>query len=331
MDKAITLNMNKKNTGHDISSLPVLLTLHVRSEYLAKQLSDLKGAGIEKVFISIDGPRNAHDKIKQSEIEKILNSHKQEFQVFEIKQSSYNKGIAVAMISAIDWFFSHNTYGVIFEDDITFGSETIQFFALALKNIKRTPNVLLVSGFQPFPTSPPSGHVVFTNYPQIWGWATFAEKWLEMRRNIFRMPSLEQQISLDIRNFWKVGWKRVQRGYLDTWDLPIATGMLFSNKLCMLPPVNLTSNIGVDSYSTNTQIESFPLGLKVEHITCEIITEGISTGPEIYKVNSRFEREIYNIGIKHVFSPALALFDRIRFAKKKKRTLKERMLSTTNL
>ena len=220
---------------------------------------------------------------------------------------------------------------IIFEDDITFGSETIQFFALALKSIKRMPNVLLVSGFQPFPSSPPSGHVVFTNYPQIWGWATFAEKWVEMRSNIFRMPLLEQQISLDIRNFWKVGWKRVQRGYLDTWDLPIATGMLFSNKLCMLPPVNLTSNIGVDSYSTNTQMESFPLGLKIEHIICEIISEGISTGPEIYKVNSRFEREIYNIGIKHVFSPALALFDRIRFAKKRKRTLKERMLSTTNL
>lgn len=323
--------MNKKNTGCDISSLPVLLTLHVRSEYLAKQLSDLKGAGIERVFISIDGPRNDHDKIKQLEIEKILNAYKQEFQVFEIKQSFYNKGIAVAIISAIDWFFSHNTYGVIFEDDITFGSETIQFFALALMSIERMPNVLLVSGFQPFPSSPPGGRVVFTNYPQIWGWATFAKKWVEMRSNIFRMPSLEQQISLDIRNFWKVGWNRVQRGYLDTWDLPIATGMLFSNKLCMLPPVNLTSNIGVDSYSTNTQMKSFPLGLKIEHIICEIITEGISTGPEIYKVNSRFEREIYNIGIKHVFSPALAIFDRVRFAKKKKRTLKERMLSTTNL
>ena len=89
MDKAITLNMNKKNIGYEIGSLPVLLTLHVRSEYLAKHLSDLKGAGIERVFISIDGPRNYHDKIKQLEIEKILNSHKQEFQVFEIKQSFF--------------------------------------------------------------------------------------------------------------------------------------------------------------------------------------------------------------------------------------------------
>ena len=310
----------------EIEKLPVLLTLHVRSDYLEEQLDTLEMAGIQELYISIDGPRNDEEELLQSKIFKILDSFRDKFHKFEINKSARNQGIAVAMISAIDWFFAFNDYGAIFEDDVKFERETLVFLSNALRYIKEMPTVLLVSGVQPFATSLASQKVHFTNYPQIWGWATHAEKWEEMRTYIFQMSSRKQKLSRSVRNFWRVGWKRVELGYLDTWDLPIAMGMLFSNKFCMLPPVNLTSNIGIDNFSTNTHSAKFPIGLKISKIPHEIEFDAMPSRTQIEKLNRKFEREIYEIKFRHVFSSVFSRLDHIRFGTERKRPLKERFL-----
>lgn len=309
-----------------VETLPVLLTLHVRSEYLQEQLHTLKMAGIQKLYISIDGPRNYEEELRQSKIFELLDSFRDDFHKFEINKSDKNQGIAVAMISAIDWFFSSNDYGAIFEDDVKFERETLVFFTNALESIRDMPNVLLVSGAQPFATNPASETVFFTNYPQIWGWATHAEKWKQMRSYVFQMSSTKQRLSRSVKNFWRVGWKRVELGYLDTWDLPIATGMLFADKLCMLPPVNLTSNIGIDKFSTNTHSAKFPLGLKISKLPHEIEFGAIPSRTQIEELNRKFETEIYEIKIRHVFSTIMSWLDYYRFGTVRKKPLKERFL-----
>jgi GR25 family glycosyltransferase involved in LPS biosynthesis len=309
-----------------VEKLPVLLTLHVRSEYLEEQLDTLKMAGIQELYISIDGPRNHEEELLQSKIFKLLDSIRDEFHKIEINKSDKNQGIAVAMISAIDWFFASNDYGAIFEDDVKFERETLLFFTKALESIKDMPNVLLVSGVQPFATNSASQKVQFTNYPQIWGWATYAKKWKEMRGYVFQIPSGKQRLTRRVKNFWRVGWKRVALGYLDTWDLPIAMGMLFSNKLCMLPPVNLTSNIGIDNFSTNTHSAKFPLGLKISKMPHEMELDAIPSRTQIENMNRKFEREIYEVKFRHIFSSILSWLDCIRFGAERKRPLKERFL-----
>ena len=69
MDTTITVNTMKKNELLNVQNIPVLLTLHVRSKLLEKQLSLLKRAGVKRVFISVDGPRNDEDKRNQDEID----------------------------------------------------------------------------------------------------------------------------------------------------------------------------------------------------------------------------------------------------------------------
>jgi len=319
------LKFNYETKSLKTSEIPVLLTLHVRSSNLENQLSILKRAGIERIFVSIDGARDDTDYRNQKIINQILNLYKHEFREFKVRKLSENQGIAVAMITAIDWFFSRNQYGVIFEDDIEFQVDTLKYFALSLPKIKELERVLLISGFQPFFKSIDQEQVVFTNYPQIWGWATYSEKWLEMRKYILEQPPIMRKIELAKRKFWQVGWQRVQKGYLDTWDLPIATGMLFANKLCMLPPSNLTSNVGADAYSTNTHVNTFPLGVKIEKLPLELRFEIPSNEAEIIDINSKFEAEIYQIKRRNILSLQLSRLDRFRFRHKKRSSLKARL------
>jgi hypothetical protein len=320
-----TLNMDGRNHIDSISDIPILLILHVRSGNLEKQLMILKQAGISKIYVSIDGPRNEADQANQELLHLIISRYKKEFKELNIRESKCNRGIAVAVISAIDWFYSQNDYGIIFEDDIEFTIDTLNYFWGALNSIQSRPAILMASGFQPFSKESQEPKVTFTNYPQIWGWATHAFKWEQMRQFIFTQPQVSSKLNRKVRNFWSVGWKRVSEGYLDTWDLPIATGMLFSRQLCMLPPVNLTSNIGVDSYSTHTHNPTFPIGLAIEKLHQRIDFEIEPVEEEVIEINRKFERNMYSVGLKNLLTPILQKFDRYRFSQSKKDALAIRM------
>ena len=319
--------MNNKVASRKKLNVPVLLTLHVRSAHLPNQLRILKESGITRLYISIDGPRNRSDRYHQEKLHAIISNFKEQFDEFHVRESELNQGIAVAMITAIDWFFSENQAGIIFEDDIEFTSDTLSFLTQALLTTANNAEILLVSGFQPFSSGTNDYRVCFTNYPQIWGWATHAYKWEQMRSYIFNEPQTPESINKRIRNFWSVGWSRVHKGYLDTWDLPIATGMLFTRKLCMLPPINLTSNNGVDTHSTNTKEASFPMGLPIEKIQHIVEFEIEPVLAEVIELNRRFEKEMYCISAKHLAIPILRKIDSFRFSRNKKDPINLRMKS----
>ena len=319
--------MDSKVMSSKKLNVPVLLPLHVRSAHLQNQLRILKESGITRLYISIDGPRNEADRYHQEKLHAIISNFKEHFDRIHVRESELNQGIAVAMITAIDWFFSENQAGIIFEDDIEFTSDTLSFLTQALQTTSNNAETLLVSGFQPFSSGTNDYRVRFTNYPQIWGWATHAYKWEQMRSYIFNEPQTSESINKRIRNFWSVGWSRVHKGYLDTWDLPIATGMLFTRKLCMLPPINLTSNIGVDIHSTNTKETRFPMGLPIDKNQHIIDFEVEPVLTEVIELNRRFEREMYFISVKHLAIPILRRIDRFRFSRSKKDSINLRMKS----
>jgi hypothetical protein len=307
-------------------TLPVLLTLHVRSNHLESQLEVLINAGVEKLYISIDGPRNLGERNYQAKIMEILKEKQQYFDEFQINLREKNEGLACGMITGIDWFFSKVEFGAIFEDDVVFNLGTIVFFQKSRELLESYPEILMIGGSQPFPSSSEKrSRVALTNYPQIWGWATSARKWHELRSFITSEPDWEQIKPKQLRNFWKVGWRRVEKGYVDTWDLPMAGGMLASNRLCALPPINLTSNLGFDSLSTNTLQKTFPLGLKIENFESISSSEVSFNVQEIQDLNKKFESEIFKVSLKNLASPLIQRFDFYRFRRKKRVPLREKL------
>jgi hypothetical protein len=120
--------------------------------------------------------------------------------------------------------------------------------------------------------------------------------------------------------FWAVGANRALAGKVDTWDTPLAFEFKTRDKLCLLPPVNLISNVGNDEVSTNTIKGNSSMNLEINPLDHNY--NFVKDPNEIYlkKYNKLLEKHVFKIKVKHFLLPYYAfLFDHIKFPVSKRR------------
>jgi hypothetical protein len=296
-------------------AIPVLIIAYAREDRVLDLLKKMELWGRQKVFISIDGPRSA-------EIAEIQIRMRQRIQSFASNSSleilvldrKENLGIRSGVISGIDWFFSKVDAGIILEDDLSPSYSFFEFADRSIPIISSQNDVWLSSGNNFLqPSNEPHEH--YANYPLIWGWATTREKWIAMREAIFYSPKLSLKQSLNsVSNYWYLGAVRTKFGKIDTWDISLAFAMRDLGKFCMIPPVNLVSNIGNDEYASHTSSDDFPLNLPTKEIDFAQFRFAMNFG-NVAEVNSRLERELFNISRKHQFSFFYAKFLKFFYSK----------------
>ena len=108
--------------------------------------------------------------------------------------------------------------------------------------------------------------IFFSDYGQIWGWATWKRAWANYEREInVRNPAIKF-LSSQEKRFWKRNFRTI------IWDVQWAVYSVRKNKgIAILPNTNLISNIGfgpdatiyTEENSINANLESgsmkFPL------------------------------------------------------------------------
>lgn len=310
-------------------NLPVLVIAYSRPESLSKLLETLCLNGIKKIYIAIDGPKNQRDLKNQQHIDFIISNFIETsgLQVNVLKQRQ-NLGIAVAIIGAIDWFFEKEPAGIILEDDLIVSDYFFEFTNKAIESYERNNDVWMISGTQLHPNFGNSIDVIWTNYPMIWGWASWSNKWFQMRHSILskKESSFSQKISAT-HQFWLIGANRVLSGIVDTWDTPLAYEFMIQNKFCILPPVNYICNVGDDAVSTNTKSGTIGVGIKIDTVNNSYNFTNYPDIRMVKKYNKFLELKVFRIKYKHIFLPIYALlFDYFRFPKvNRKQTLPDRI------
>lgn len=258
-------------------------------------------ADVKHIYVAIDGPRDKHTSEIQSQMRDYLTELSNSRRIpISVWQRSENLGIAVSLITAIDWFFRYETEGVILEDDLIFEESFIKFSTLALSYFSENDEIQIISGnrYDGNSTSLP----ILVSYPQTWGWATWRNKWFEIRKDLnYFPPEKIRLVHSPVWNFWQAGSTRVWQGLVDTWDLLVAYSMIRQGKFCLLPPVNLVSNIGNDTFSTHTNDDSFPINFPIVNINPELIDfSAISFTPDL-KSNKFLEKRVFRIKRRHKF------------------------------
>ena len=175
----------------------------------------------------------------------------------------------------------------------------------------------MISGSQLLSKFSSKSETIWANYPMIWGWATWAEKWREMRSSLIRDKKTTFFQTLNYRyTYWKIGAERVLSGKVDTWDTPLAYEFMAQNKFCVLPPINLVSNIGVDEMASHTTSIGNGVGTPIERSNTQIT---LTLNPDINQVNEynqKLESNIFKIRFRHLFLPCTSfLFDHFKFPK----------------
>jgi hypothetical protein len=280
--------------------VPCLIIAFSRVEGISSLLSSLDSSKISKIYLAIDGPNSSSIKISQIEIRQLVRKFASSNDLpIEIWSREENLGVAKAIISALDWFYSCEEFGIVLEDDLTVGSDFLDFILSNRSLLESDDRIMLISGnqFDLYRSIQSSRN--WTNYPLIWGWATTRSKWMIIRDGILSSDiNFWERPFNRVENFWRVGALRVRSGQVDTWDIPFAYFMRKTESLCLLPSRNLVTNNGNDQFAAHTSTGGFPLNLASE----KLFEFDITVKPnrkDTRQYNLFLEQVVFGVRAKH--------------------------------
>ena len=186
-----------------------------------------------------------------------------------------NHGCRKAVSDAIDWFFEHESAGIILEDDCVADPSFFRFTGELLQRYEHDERVGSINGsaFAPRHLYSEDSYC-FGRYPNPWGWATWRRAWARYDRN----PAGWQQ-ALDSPDFigtWcnpRAGrkWRRrvmsAFTGAISTWDYQWHYAMWRHQMLAINPACNLITNIGFTADAIHTSGASPWANLPTEAMT----------------------------------------------------------------
>jgi hypothetical protein len=178
----------------------------------------------------------------------------------------------------IDWFFENEEKGIILEDDCLPVQSFFEFCELMLERYRDDFRVWHISGnnFNADKKLFDKKPYAFSALPQVWGWATWRNRWKEFQKN----PYYLQEKSSPIYKSWKLSivakynkFKHIDKlkEGLDAWDYQWQITVLNAKGLCECPAVNLVSNIGDGEDATHTKKDNrirLPVGKYRDSINC---------------------------------------------------------------
>jgi hypothetical protein len=296
--------------------IATLIIAFQRKEELENLIRLASAQQSERIYISIDGPRNYEEELAQSKIVEMIQALRQELSTEIItRYLNANAGAGAAVISGIDWFFEFEKEGIILEDDL---SPEPGFFHASDQFLKRSDldgRILMFSGTNLFDFA--SSEVELLRYPVVWGWATTRPKWEVIKKLIFSSPNELSLRKLGTQYFyWRVGKKRALEGKTKVWDVPLSGAMLSQEFYCAVAPTNLVTNIGYDSFASNTLCNEWPLNIPTVDRSLDFGTLPITS--KNIKILEKFMRKrVFKFGIKYFFSSLFwNFFDSFRWRDK---------------
>lgn len=178
----------------------------------------------------------------------------------KVRLSSRNKGLRESIIAGLDWVFSIENQVIVVEDDCYPNDSFLDFCDDMLSIFSQEPAVGMVTGNAILGAAPTSSSYYFSRHPNVWGWATWRDRWLRFRER-------SNQI-LNVSEVSRQPWRIVPFGYfrtltklmvldrktLDSWALDFSLYFYSERLYCIYPQRSLVKNTGFsDSRSTHTQ------------------------------------------------------------------------------
>jgi hypothetical protein len=102
----------------------------------------------------------------------------------------------------------------------------------------------------------------FSAIPQVWGWATWRDRWDSYSLDIQRWRSkglsnrqLFKAVGYSPAAFlyWSANFELMTKMAVDTWDIQLVNAAMRNQALAVIPNVNLVENIGWGTDATHTR------------------------------------------------------------------------------
>jgi hypothetical protein len=250
-------------------STPILFVVFNRPDTTLQVLKQIAAVQPQKLYVAADGPRP--HKPSEKEIcnkvrELVMSGITWQCEVKTLFRSS-NLGCKEAVSSAITWFFEHEEEGIILEDDCLPSLSFFRYCKYMLEKYRQDTNILSVNGCN-FGFHQAEKKYFFSPFMNMWGWATWRRssslinyemtswKKLGFIGQLYYLskiiPKNDKGLDIPWIRYWWLQFRVVANNELDTWDYQWLWHCFLYRKYCIVPPVNLVSNLGFNAQSTHT-------------------------------------------------------------------------------
>lgn len=237
----------------------VLFILFNRPDTTAAVFDAIRKAKPKKLYIAADGPRkgNADDITSCVEVRSIVEHIDWDCQV-QKRFLEENAGCRMAVSSAITWFFDCEEEGIILEDDCLPHPSFFSFCETLLAFYRDNHTIMHISGdnFQ-FGKKHGDADYYFSTIPCVWGWASWRRAWKKYDVSLSDFPAFLKHpkrstffLNKTSEYFWLNALYRVSEKPT-TWDYQWGYTILKNHGVCVVPQVNLVSNIGFGNKATH--------------------------------------------------------------------------------
>lgn len=239
-----------------MTKVPILVLAFNRADHVTQAMNAIREYKPDKIYLECDGPRG----YKQGEREAVeatrktmLESVDWPCEIMTLFREE-NLGCANAVNDAITWFFKHEEWGIICEDDIILSKD---FFRLCEELLPRYANeekIMQISARNTSRRKDINNTYVYAQCFHCWGWATWRRAWGRMDMSmsaanrlsyIYLIKRLGFFRGIMMKGLFRKGHRHIST--FSSWATRWYLSILDNDALVICPGVNLAINIGMES------------------------------------------------------------------------------------
>lgn len=239
------MNTGKLNT-------PVTFIFFNRPDTTMKVFNEIKKARPQKLYLVSDGARSTRQ--EEQEIVQKLRSQVEagidwQCEVYK-NYADKNMGCHKRMVSGISAVFEREETTIILEDDIIPVPGFFRYCEELLKRYEKETKIMYISGNNLQHHFPIEDSYTFSQFPSIWGWATWKRAWVlyDDSKSAWDKIKTDQAVENCYGKKWAKYYsaqiERAYEGELDTWDYQWEACRMWHRGLGIIPKYNMIENIG---------------------------------------------------------------------------------------
>ena len=225
----------------------------------------------KQLLLIADGPREDRpDDVRLClEVRAVFEEIDWECEVFR-NYSDVNLGSFKSNSTGLNWVFDMVEEAIILEDDFL---PSISFFRYSEELLERYRydqriGIISANNFVAPPIWQKDASYYFSAYALTWGWASWRRVWKQVDLSMSWWESESGKDMLSTLHprpaewkYWHRLYERISSGEMkNAWDYQLILSCFRHSQLCVVPKVNLVTNIGYGAEATHTTHESAMLG-----------------------------------------------------------------------
>lgn len=250
--------------------VPIALFNFNRPELTRRVFEVVRQIKPRRLLLVADGPRASRPEDVQlcADVRAVFETIDWECEVTR-NFSDVNMGSFRRNSSGLDWVFDSVEEAIVLEDDCLPSLTFFRYCEELLDRYRNDQRIGAISGnnFVPPGVAQGDASYFFSSYALTWGWATWSRVWKQVDLTMsWWEPEACKEMLRTIHpqtmewQYWHSLYESIHNGQRkNAWDYQLILSSFRNSQLCVVPKVNLVSNIGFGAGATHLTDDNTPL------------------------------------------------------------------------